>query len=482
MASQFVQLPKSSGGGAGVTSLNSLTGALTLVPGSNITITPSGSNITIASTGGGGGSGTVTSVATGPGLTGGTITTSGTLSVNDTLSTTQTTGFSVSNSSTVLTYLTNTSGGTFNITMAAASSFSRGRAFIFLDVGGVNEANPIVVVPNGGDTIGGLSQNKSYFTNFGALKIISDGSSNWILEPITNRITRQTFNTSGTYVAQAGITDVILRLRGGAGGGGGAESGTNGSTTSGGASGSGGAPGGSNWSIYYNFNQTPGTSYSITVGSGGTGGAGGASVSANPTLQNTNGGVSGNAGGTTSFGSIFAASGSQGGSPANENNVGNSGEIAQFFAANAANDNYIGNALIISGGSKNAAGFPGESGGTWASNYGLSTLSPEYTIGAAGSGGSVTSGSTNGGGGGGAAQNLPGDANSIDAANGGNGGLAGSAGSAGGDGGVSPAGQGGGGGAGGGGGGALAVTGTASGRGGNGADGSNGLCVIEWVE
>jgi hypothetical protein len=39
------------GGGGGVTSLNSLTGALTLVAGSGITITPSGSNITIAATG-----------------------------------------------------------------------------------------------------------------------------------------------------------------------------------------------------------------------------------------------------------------------------------------------------------------------------------------------------------------------------------------------------------------------------------------------
>jgi len=45
----------SGSGGSGVTSLNSLTGALDLVAGSNITITPLGSNITISSTGGGGG-------------------------------------------------------------------------------------------------------------------------------------------------------------------------------------------------------------------------------------------------------------------------------------------------------------------------------------------------------------------------------------------------------------------------------------------
>lgn len=49
------------GGGSGVTSLNSLTGALNIVAGTGITVTPSGSNITIAATGAG--SGTVTSVS-----------------------------------------------------------------------------------------------------------------------------------------------------------------------------------------------------------------------------------------------------------------------------------------------------------------------------------------------------------------------------------------------------------------------------------
>lgn len=55
-----------------------------LVQGSNITITGTWPNQTIAATGGGGGSGTVTSVATGTGLTGGPITTSGTIALADT--------------------------------------------------------------------------------------------------------------------------------------------------------------------------------------------------------------------------------------------------------------------------------------------------------------------------------------------------------------------------------------------------------------
>jgi len=47
----YARYPVSSGGGSGVTSLNTLVGALTLVAGSGITITPAGSNITIAATG-----------------------------------------------------------------------------------------------------------------------------------------------------------------------------------------------------------------------------------------------------------------------------------------------------------------------------------------------------------------------------------------------------------------------------------------------
>ncbi len=85
---QIQQLAALGGGGGGgactagtcVTSLNGLTDAVNIVAGSNITVTPAGSSITIASTGGGGGSGTVTSVATDGSLSGGPITTAGTLS------------------------------------------------------------------------------------------------------------------------------------------------------------------------------------------------------------------------------------------------------------------------------------------------------------------------------------------------------------------------------------------------------------------
>ena len=66
---------------AGVTSLNGSTGALTgvssVAAGSGISVSSSTGAVTISATGGG----TVTSVATGNGLSGGTITSTGTLTI-----------------------------------------------------------------------------------------------------------------------------------------------------------------------------------------------------------------------------------------------------------------------------------------------------------------------------------------------------------------------------------------------------------------
>lgn len=53
-AGSFIDNPSSGGGAAGVSSLNSETGAVVIVAGSGITVTPAGQNITIAATGGGG--------------------------------------------------------------------------------------------------------------------------------------------------------------------------------------------------------------------------------------------------------------------------------------------------------------------------------------------------------------------------------------------------------------------------------------------
>ncbi|MCX8106891.1 MAG: hypothetical protein N3D80_13570, partial [Ignavibacterium album] len=62
-----------------VKSLNGLKDNINLVAGSNVTITPSGNDLTISAASGAGG--TVTQVNTGAGLTGGPITTTGTISI-----------------------------------------------------------------------------------------------------------------------------------------------------------------------------------------------------------------------------------------------------------------------------------------------------------------------------------------------------------------------------------------------------------------
>ena len=107
------------------------------------------------------------------------------------------------------------------------------------------------------------------------------GGSNWM--PVNQPHGRKTFASSTTWTAPAGVTLVSYRAWG-AGGGGGGVNGT--------AQSSGGAGGG-----YSEGDVTvvPGTTYTITVGTGGSGGAGT--------------GANGTAGGTTSFASFCSVPG-----------------------------------------------------------------------------------------------------------------------------------------------------------------------------
>ena len=70
MSSNYVDLPVEGGGGSGVTSLNSQTGDLNLIAGSNVTITPGLGTLTIAASNGGGGTVTSVSVTSANGLAG----------------------------------------------------------------------------------------------------------------------------------------------------------------------------------------------------------------------------------------------------------------------------------------------------------------------------------------------------------------------------------------------------------------------------
>lgn len=208
----WIELP---GNGSGVTSLNGLTGAITLAAGVGISLGTVGNTITITNTGG---SGTVTSVGLAlPSIftvSGSPVTTSGTLTgtlntqtanlvfagpssggaatptfralvsadiPNVTLSNTTISSSPVTilSTDTVSLYLVNTSAAR-TINLPAASTVAN-RRYIFKDSTGSAQTNNISIVPNGTDTIEGLNVTKVLQTNWGSWTLVNDGTSAWYM-------------------------------------------------------------------------------------------------------------------------------------------------------------------------------------------------------------------------------------------------------------------------------------------------------------
>lgn len=487
MASQFVALPLS-GGGSGVSSLNSLTGALTLVAGSGITITPAGSNITIASSGG---SGTVTSVAmTVPGIlsvAGSPITTSGTLALTLATQTANTvfsgptsgsaatptfralvaadtpapTLLSKSANYTITTtdfanntiIYADTSGASFTLTLPNPSGMS-GKVIQIFDKTGSFGTNPLTVARNGSETIQGIAASLVLSANWGTYAFQTDGT-NWFKIGAASNKARKAYTSSGSFVCPAGVTTVDISIRGGGAGGSGGQAGADA-----GDGGSGGGTGGSATSITFTgLLLTAGATTTVTIGAGGAGGAGGAASHALGSI--------GTAGGTSSFGALAVCIGGQ---------VSNTSTSSGYsYGARANYIEYIYSSTSIGGvgGSGGTTGNPGITFADFTDNS-LGAIYPvpyflEGTPGAAGAAG----GSTGGGGGG---PSSPADGNG---ANGGAGGAGGT--TTGGIGVVGAAGTNGAGGAGGGGGGGS-TGGGAGGAGGNGGNGSVGQIIVTWSE
>lgn len=184
----------------------------------------------------------------------------------------------------------------------------------------------------------------------------------------------QKFTASGSFLTPDGITRVRVRAIGGGGGSGGAGS----ALTSGGVTtqaGSGG--GGAGLATDAVVSVTPGTTYTVTIGSGGTAGVGGA--------VNGNAGTNGGAGGRSSFQSLVRADGGAGGSGSAANSVATVGG---------------GMAGRVGSTSTSTDGIPGQ-GGPGRGSLGGVTASP------------VTPGMVGGGGGGGATATLGGGAGSA---------------------------------------------------------------------
>lgn len=77
------------------------------------------------------------------------------------------------------TYLTNTSGASFTITLPSPVS----GAFVAIkDSTGSFQTNPVTIAPHAGEMIEGLAANKLLYTNWGAWSFFSDGT-NWFMGP-----------------------------------------------------------------------------------------------------------------------------------------------------------------------------------------------------------------------------------------------------------------------------------------------------------
>jgi len=133
----------------------------------------------------------------------------------------------------------------------------------------------------------------------------------------TNNV--RVFMSSGTYVVPAGVSQIRVRVHGAGGSGGGVAGGGRNRVASGG--------GGGGLAIK-TLNVTPGTSYAVTVGTGG----------AAVTLGAAN---AGNAGGTSSFGAVCSATGGSGGAAATGNAV-NSAAGATGGTGSGGDLNYTG--------------------------------------------------------------------------------------------------------------------------------------------
>jgi hypothetical protein len=235
-------------------------------------------------------------------------------------------------------------------------------------------------------------------------------------------VSTQTFTSSSTWTAPAGVTSVsVAAIGGGAGGGGGSSD--NVATSGGGGGGGGGAAANGTVTVI------PGNVYTVTVGAGGAGGAG----------ANAGGGAASNggAGGDTWFdtsGTVLAKGGSAGGGG---NGSGISAAAGGQASASIGSTTYSGG----NGGSDSAVNpFSGSGGGSSAGTSVAGNNGANAALNSSAAGGAAPSG----GGAGGNGENKSGTAGTngqAAGAPGGGGGGAGAGASTSGSGGAGAAGQ-----------------------------------------
>lgn len=200
-----------------------------------------------------------------------------------------------------------------------------------------------------------------------------------IVTSITRGQSTQTYPSTGSFVTPAGVTTVKVEAYSGGGGGGRGGS----SSKNGGGGGGGGA-----YTVNNAMAVVPGTSYSLTIGTGGsgsTGGNGGNGTTTTATFASSTITATGGAGGRS------YANGGNGGSGGSGTRNGGTGGTGLSTGSGGGG----GAAGISSGGGNGGVPTAGTSGGVGAGAGGAGSLSNIST---------GTAGSTYGGGGGGGTQ------------------------------------------------------------------------------
>jgi hypothetical protein len=210
-----------------------------------------------------------------------------------------------------------------------------------------------------------------------------------IVTSISRGQTTRTYSSTGSFVAPAGVTTIQVEAYGGGGGGGrGGSSNRQG----------GGGGGGGGYTINNAVTVVPGTSYTITIGSGGSGSTGGNGGNGTTTTATFPSGVINATGGAGGRSYSNSGTGGAGGTGTRAGGAGGTGSsLGSGGGGGAAGSTTIGSAGNIPNGGANGGGTAGDGGDGSTSNAATGIAGATY--GGGGGGGTRYSNGGNGAGG-----------------------------------------------------------------------------------
>ena len=321
-------------------------------------------------------------------------------------------------------YFVNTTGGAVTVNLPAGTA---GAVVAIKDYAGTFDTNACTLVPNGSDKIGGLASNATLSVEGIAVTLVFiDSTQGWLV----------TDSGLQSEAPQPYLVDfLVIAGGGGSGTGGGGGGGAGGYRASFNSEASGG--GGSSES---SLNLSIGTTYTITVGSGGNGSTGASTTSGDDssisgsditTITSIGGGIGANGANYSGPGGFASTTGGSGGGAGMNNNVaGSAGTSNQGFAGGASpasggvGAGGGGGAGAVGGDASNSPGDQAGDGGVGVA----STITGSSVTRAGGGGGSSNivgrqgAGGLGGGGDGSDETPLEGGAGSVNTGSGGGGG------------------------------------------------------------